>query len=206
MGKSAAAIRKKNPVRIRLKKTVRQQKKQINRGAKVKTDTNGVRQGSGVIHVREVWDKRKSLSANYASIGLNDDMREQRVTGQTNGIAIGGSGVPTFKLTGLGAVPLDDFDSDEEVSPVLAATPIVAALENAAASVAEHNALIGPRMTAGERKFVESLLKKYGTKPGCYRRMSKDHKLNIYQDTAGVLRRKCERYVRVVGANLSEWA
>lgn len=50
------------------------------------------------------------------------------------------------------------FDSDEEEEeseqPAAPATAVVAALQQGAAEVVEHNAQVGPRMTPGERKFV----------------------------------------------------
>ena len=210
MPKSAGAIRKRHTVRQRQKKRVVSDRRKIQRGAKVKTGP--VREGSGVISVGEVWDRRKSLKENYASIGLNNDVRNQRVTGQAlkGGVAAqpgGAFSLSALPMTGLPPIALSDGDDgDGEVTTVPASTPIVAALENAAAEVERHNSTIGPRMTDGERKFVLSLLQKHGTRPGAYKAMAKDLKLNRYQDTAGNLRRKCERYCRVTNTSLNDWA
>jgi len=46
-------------------------------------------------------------------------------------------------------------------------------------------------MSEGEAKFVESLLKKYGDNVEA---MTRDIKLNPYQQTAGELRRKIAKY------------
>jgi hypothetical protein len=52
MPKSAGAIRKRRVVRMRAKSVVTNQRKQIQRGAKVKS--GAVREGSGVIAVEQV--------------------------------------------------------------------------------------------------------------------------------------------------------
>lgn len=158
-----------------------------------------------------MWDRRKTLRENYANIGLNNDVRNQRVTGQL-GVESGGLAVWN---TGLGAAP-GPHSSDGSVQragdesvvalPPQSSAPIVAALESAAADIEAHNKTIGPRMTTGERKFVESLLRKHGTGAGAYRAMAKDIKLNRSQDTPGALRRKCERYARVMQVSLNDYA
>ena len=105
------------------------------------------------------------------------------------------------RIQGLGDVPFDSEEEDEEEQPPAAPpTAAVQALERAAEEVQAHNATVGPRMTGGERKFVEALLQAHGTN---YKAMAKDIKRNRSQETAGNLRRKVERYARTVGVSIN---
>ena len=157
MPKSAGAIRKRRTVRVRHKKTVTNQRRQIQRGAKVKP--TAPRKGSGILPVEQVWDRRKSLRENYAAIGLNNDVRNQRVLGAeaTARTSSGVKGLAVDNTNGLGAVDIGNSDEEGTASTlaVSASTPMVCALEKAAADIAAHNKTIGPRMTSGERKFIE---------------------------------------------------
>ena len=210
MGKSASAVRKRRPVRVRPKNLVSLHKKSIQRvspdacrapartpltarcwrrqGAHVKEGAK--REGSGILPVEQVWDRRKTLKENYASIGLNAGFNTKinTFTGEmTDAMA--------RRIQGLGDVPFDSEEEDEEEEPPAAPpTAAVQALERAAEEVQAHNATVGPRMTGGERKFVEALLQAHGTN---YKAMAKDIKRNRSQETAGNLRRKVERYARL---------
>lgn len=99
-----------------------------------------------------------------------------------------------------------EIDSDEEVEDEKAGeapTASVVAMQQASAEVQQHNQTIGPRMTSGERKFVESLLKAHGLN---YKAMAKNIKLNRSQETAGNLRRKVERYAKIAGVSVDSLA
>ena len=104
---------------------------------------------------------------------------------------------------GLGDIALDSEEEVEDEQAGEAPTSSVVAMQQACTQVQEHNETIGPRMTPGERKFVESLVKAHGLN---YKAMAKNIKLNRSQETAGHLRRKVERYAKIAGVSVDSLA
>jgi predicted DNA binding CopG/RHH family protein len=104
---------------------------------------------------------------------------------------------------GLGDIALDSDEEVEDEEAGQAPKPAVVALQNAATEVQQHNATVGPRMTSGERKFVETLVEAHGLN---YKKMAKDIKRNRSQETAGNIRRKVERYAKLAGVSLDSLA
>ena len=104
---------------------------------------------------------------------------------------------------GLGDIELDSEEEVEDEQAGEAPTSNVMAMQQACNQVQEYNKTIGPRMTSGERKFVESLLKAHGLN---YKAMAKNIKLNRSQETAGHLRRKVERYAKIAGVPVDSLA
>ena len=104
---------------------------------------------------------------------------------------------------GLGDIPLDSDEELEDEQAGEAPTASLAAMKQASVEVQQHNEAIGPRMTSGERKFVESLLNGHGLN---YKAMAKNIKLNRSQETAGQLRRKVERYAKIAGVAVDSLA
>ncbi|KAI7861625.1 ribosome biogenesis protein Nop16 [Spinellus fusiger] len=79
---------------------------------------------------------------------------------------------------------------EEEVEAVEAKTDVVRALEQQAA-----NEFIKPRhQTEYEMDWVEKLIDKHGED---YEAMFWDKKLNVYQQTANQLRKKCQKYLKL---------
>lgn len=104
---------------------------------------------------------------------------------------------------GLGDIALDSDEELEDEQAGEAPTASLAAMKQASVEVQQHNETIGPRMTSGERKFVESLLNAHGLN---YKAMSKNIKLNRSQETVGQLRRKVERYAKIAGVPVDSLA
>ena len=221
--------RKKRPVRIRPKNVVSLHKKMIQRGAKVKDAPKRI--GSGARDGQEAWDREKTMAENYA-VGLPSFQHRSCVLRhcqhcrlweilifspylpQAIGLNAGlnkklnnFTGVMTAEMyrreMGLGDIALDSDEEVEDEQAGEAPTSSVVAMQQACTQVQAHNETVGPRMTSGERKFVESLVKAHGLN---YKAMAKNIKLNRSQETAGHLRRKVERYAKIAGVSVDSLA
>jgi len=216
-------------VRIRPKNVVSLHKKMIQRGAKVKDAPKRI--GSGAPDGQQVWDREKTMAENYAvslpSLQLHSCALRHRqrcrpwesthfipCLPQAIGLNAGlnkklnnFTGVMTAEMyrreMGLGDIALDSDEEVEDEQAGEAPTSSVLAMQQACEQVQEHNETVGPRMTSGERKFVESLLKAHGLN---YKAMAKNIKLNRSQETAGHLRRKVERYAKIAGVSVESLA
>ena len=173
------------------------QRKDLHRGKKVKVEETlaigAVPVGAGAGPLAEQWDNRKTTAANYEMIGL--DMHPNRgLNSMLN------KGNPKYNP---GTADFLEHKNAQPMDCVPAKTGVLRQIEKATVDVKTANAKVPPRMTFGEKDLVTELLERHGTN---WKKMALDKRLNKYQHTAGVLRRKCERYVKIYGLNLNDFA
>jgi len=138
------------------------------------------------------WKEKKTLRANYASMGLaavvNDDsavaVKVNARTGTLDPSLTCSLALGTGQLQVAGERPLLCTEASE---PAELKDQVMKELEDAASCAAPPRVF----MFEGDQDFVEKIIAKHGDN---YVAMARDIKLNTYQLTPAQLRKKVERY------------
>ncbi|KAK9719970.1 Nucleolar protein 16 [Basidiobolus ranarum] len=164
--------------------------------------------------ISENWDRKATLRQNYQRLGLMTTLNKATGGLEYNEEEEEASEVDLDKLSpeeisrhlgpGQGLIERDEegnviniivgkdpneFDSDEEFPSVPAKTDVVRALEEQAANGLK----IERHQSQGEVRWIQELIDKHGDD---YDGMFRDRKLNVNQQTASQLRKKCQAYLK----------
>eukprot|EP00121_Abeoforma_whisleri_P015710 Awhi_evm1s14452 len=140
--------------------------------------------------MEKAWDKKKTMRANYDTLGLQTNLNEIRVIGPTETVLESDDEEDEFKnnVNSKHRVPNKYLREVNHIHDDIERTSTIKELEH----LATLELKLKTTQSDGERKFLEDLIEKYGDD---FTAMSRDRKLNPYQHTKKQLKSKILKYL-----------